>query len=99
MHDKVHCSTFTVSVLCSSPAARHRPGHQTGPFHDGDAPGNGLQRPAAQPAAAEEARLQPAARCERAGADGRGQPEQSCQHSAMRGGSWKAGGEPQEGFI
>lgn len=65
-------------------AARHRPSHQTGPLHDGDAAGNGLQRPAAQPAAAEEARLQPAAHRQRAGADGRGQPEQGCQHSALR---------------
>ncbi|KAM7370478.1 hypothetical protein PAMP_010025 [Pampus punctatissimus] len=64
--------------------ARHRPSRQAGPFPDGDAAGDGLQRPAAQPAAAEEARLQPAAHRQRAGADGRGQPEQSCQHSALR---------------
>jgi len=55
--------------------ARHRPSHQTGPFHDGHAAGDGLQRPAAQPAAAEEARLQSAAHRQRAGADGRGRPE------------------------
>lgn len=59
----------------SCSAARHRPRHQAGPFHDGDAPRNGLQRPAAEPAAAEEAQLQPAAHRQRAGADGRGQAE------------------------
>lgn len=78
-------STFS-SLVCSSSAARHRPRHPTGPFHDGDAAWNGLQRPAAQPAAAEEARLQPAAHRQRAGADGRGQPEPSRQRSTLRDG-------------
>lgn len=91
---QTNTATITLPVLSiyphltgsSLPPARHRPSHQTGPFPDGDAAGDGLQRPAAQPAAAEEARLQPVAHCQRAGADGRGQPEQSCQHSALREG-------------
>lgn len=64
--------------------ARHRPSHQTGPFHDGHAAGDGLQGPAAQPAAAEEAQLQPAAHGERAGADGRGEPERGGRHFALK---------------
>lgn len=74
---------FIHSRLPSPRPARHRPGHQAGPFHDGDAAGNGLQRPAAQPAAAEEARLQPAAHRQRAGADGRGQPERGGRRAAL----------------
>lgn len=66
------------------PPERHRPGRQAGPLHDGHAAGDGLQRPAAEPAAAEEARLQPAAHRQRAGADGRGQPEGGGRRSALR---------------
>lgn len=76
-------SAVTSNNLMSSPLARYRPSHQTGPFHDGDAAGDGLQRPAAQPAATEEARLQPAAHGQRAGADGRGAAEQCCQLTAL----------------
>lgn len=70
--------------------ARHRPSHPAEPVPDGDAAGDGLQRPAAQPAAAEEAPIQPAAHRQRAGADGRGQPEQSRGRSAlMEGKLWE----------
>lgn len=55
---------------CSSPLAASgglvHAGH-----HDGRAGGDGLRRPAAEPAAAEETQLQPAGRGERAGSDDR----------------------------
>lgn len=50
-------------------SARHRPRHPAGPLNDGPAAGDGLQRPAAQREAAEEAQLQPSARCPRPGTD------------------------------
>lgn len=67
----------------SSHLARDRPGHPTGPFHDGDAAGDGLQRRAAQPAAAEEARLQLTAHRQRAGADYGGPAGQRCQLATL----------------
>lgn len=70
----------------SPPTARHRPGHQAGPLPHGRAAGDGLQGPAAQPAAAAEARLQPAAHRQRAGADGRGAAERGRRGSPLRDG-------------